>query len=333
MSLTAQNLETLGSYGYAQEEARFLFLVVAHSGYFRAGQYQAFTRRQRGAAAKFWAKLETRKHARIERFATYGPVYHVFAQKLYQDLGFEALRSRREHEIEHVERRIGALDFILGHPEFEYLDSESEKQAYFEAVAGVPRHLFPSRTYDGPKFSEPAKRYFVDRFPMFLLREPSGSVVTFSYVEPAQANRTEFKRHIERYLPLFRELPSFRFLYLARSGSQFDSARELFASLVTIPLGSSQVNDLLRYFAIRRAWDLREYGSVSEADLLFRNQARRQFAAPRFELLYQAWKTGRKSEAGVREDFRTAGRTCQVDFLTEVLKPASPNEARAESEE
>ena len=103
-------------------------------------------------------------------------------------------------------------------------------------------------------------------------------MVTFTYVHGSEASLTEFVHHLEAYLPLFRELSEFRFLYLARADSHFGKAKELFDSLVTIPLGSDVSADLLRYFQIRKAWDLSRYASLSEADLIFRNDAKARFA-------------------------------------------------------
>jgi len=88
---------------------------------------------------------------------------------------------------------------------------------------------------------------------LFIARKASSPVVSFSYIQPPEANLTEFTRHLNQYLPLFRSLSAFRFLYLARSSSHFQKARELFDSVVMIPLESSPVADLLRYFAVRKA--------------------------------------------------------------------------------
>src|SRR5262249_47575147 len=259
--------------GYTPQEAHFLYLVATHSGYFRARQFLGFTRAHWGKrTTQFWSKLQSQQHARTECFPTYGLIYHVFARKLYRHLGRENLRNRREHEIEYVQRRIDTFDFVLSHLGYHYLETEPEKLAYFEKTCGVPGHLLPSRTYYGQKDAQPTVRYFVDRFPMFVVRSSFSAVAAFSYVQPAEANLSEFTRHLNQYLPLFRALPAFRFLYLARNRSHFEKARELFDSLVTIPLGSSPVADLLRYFGVRKAWDLRQYGTVSEADLIFRNQ-------------------------------------------------------------
>src|ERR1700723_3709630 len=144
-------------------------------------------------------------------------------------------------------------------------------------------------------------------------------MVTFTYLTGPEANLREFVHHLEAYLPLFRQLSEFRFLYLARVDSHFENAKELFNSLVTIPLGSDVSADLLRYFQIRKTWDLSRYASLTESDLIFRNQTKTRFAGPRFEHLYRGWKIGRVAESDIRQDFGGSERHLTAHFATEVL--------------
>ena len=328
MSLTPSHLEALTAFGYTPQEAHFLYLVATHSGYFRARQFLGFTRAHWGKrTTQFWAKLQTRKHARTECFPTYGHVYHVFARKLYRNLGRENLRNRREHEIEYVQRRVDTFDFVLTHLDYDYLETEQEKLGFFAKTCGISEHLLPSRTYYGQRDAQPTVRYFVDRFPIFVSRSSSSPVASFSYIQPPEANLTEFSRHLHQYLPLFRALPAFRFLYIARSSSHFEKARELFDSLITVPLSSSPAADLLRYFSVRKAWDLRQYSSVSEADLIFRNQAKERFSAQRFEHLYRAWKAGRITDGHVCQEFPTDEAIHHVEFSAELLEAAGTSTA------
>jgi hypothetical protein len=88
---------------------------------------------------------------------------------------------------------------------------------------------------------------------------------------------------------------------------------------VTIPLGSDVSADLLRYFQIRKTWDLSRYTSLTEADLIFRNQAKTRFAGQRFEHLYRGWKVGRVPESDIRLDFGGSKRHATVHFTAEVL--------------
>jgi hypothetical protein len=321
MTVTATHIETLEAFGYTPQEAHFLYLVATHSGYFMARQFLGFTGAHWGKRTTlFWTKLQVNKHARIECFPKHGVMYHLFARKLYRHLGRENLRNRREHEIEYVQRRLAMLDFVLAHLDLNYLETEPAKHRYFEQMRGIPSHHFPSKTYHGQTKSQPTVRYFVDRFPMYLEASSPSPVVTFSYVQPAEANLTEFVRHLAMYLPLFRELSEFRFLYLARTDSHFNKAREHFDSLVTIPLGSNPSEDLLRYFAVRKAWDERQYGSLTEADLIFRNQARQRFEASRFEQMYRSWRSGRVTDVQVRDEFQSNETQHTVHFETRLLK-------------
>ena len=88
---------------------------------------------------------------------------------------------------------------------------------------------------------------------------------------------------------------------------------------MTIPLGSDVSLDVLRYFQIRKAWDLGRYTSLTEADLIFRNQAKTRFAGQRFEHLYRGWKVGRVAESDIRHDFGGSNRHVTVHFAADVL--------------
>ncbi len=320
MNIAPAHLDALQSLGYTEAVARFLYIVATHSGYFVARQFLAFTDAHWGKRTTiFWDKLHTNRHARTECFPKSGTVYHLFSRRLYRQIDRENIRNRREHEIEYIQRRIGMLDFVLLNQEHRYLETEQEKTSFFYDRLKVPNHFLPSKLYHGRKTSQPTVRYFVDKFPMFLGNGASSPVVTFTYLQGQEAHLTEFVRHLETYLPLFRQLSAFRFLYLARVDSHFEKAKELFHSLVTIPLGSDVSADLLRYFQIRKTWDLSRYTSLTEADLIFRNQAKTRFVGQRFEHLYRGWKVGRVTDSDIRVDFGGSKSHATVHFAAEVL--------------
>ncbi len=333
MNISSSHLDALKAFGYTEEEARFLYIVATHSGYFVARQFLAFTGAHWGnRTTTFWGKLHTQKHARTECFPKSGVIHHLFSRRLYRQLGREKLRNRREHEIEFIRQRIAILDFVLANQDRTYLETEPEKVRYFCDQLKVPNHFLPSKTFHGQRTSQPTVRYFVDKFPMFLGNEVSPSpVVTFTYIQGSEANMTDFVHHLETYLPLFRQLSEFRFLYLARADSHFEKAKEMFKSLVMIPLQSDAAKDIIRYFEVRKAWDLKQYASLTEADLIFRNEAKRRFPGDRFEHLYRGWKAARVTEANIRYEFGGDGRPHTVHFTAEILRRVAPT--RAESGE
>ena len=326
MNIAPVHVTALESLGYTEEEARFLYLVATYSGYFVARQFLAFAGVQWGKRTTlFWNKMQSKKHTRIGQMPKHGAVYHLFSRKVYRQIGRENLRNRRQHEIEYIEARIAMLDFVLGNPGFSYLETEADKVAYFNGELEVGLQHLPFRTYQGSRTVQPTVRYFVDRSPMFFQDGNSAPcVVTFSFIQGPEANLSALVHHLQDYLPLFRELREFRFLYLARLDAHFGKARELFHSLVTIPLESNPADDLLRYFSIRKAWDLREYASLSEGDLIFRNLAKERFSGQRFEHFYRAWKAGRLAESQIRCQLTGSGMPHLAHFETQILKPYAP---------
>ena len=329
MTTSPSHLDALKALGYTEPEAHFLYLVATHSGYFVARQFLGFTGAHWGKrTTMFWAKLHAQKHARTECFPKSGVVYHLFSRRLYRQIGRENLRNRREHEIEFIRQRIAMLDFVLSNQESHYLETEPEKVRFFSGQLKVPTHFLPAKTYQGSRHSQPTTRYFVDKFPMLLGGATLASpVVTFTFLQGSEASMAEFVHHLKAYLPLFRQLPEFRFLYLARVDSHFHAAKELFDSLVTIPLQSDASADIVRYFQIRKAWDLKQYGTLSEADLVFRNNAKARFPGNRFENLYRAWKAGRLTEDNIRQEFGGDGSAGTVHFAAQVLPRVAPTDS------
>ena len=328
MNLSRTQIAALQALGYTEDEARFLYLVATHSGYFLARQFLGFTGASWGKRTMlFWSKLQADRHARTYRFARGGAAYHLFSRKVYREIGGENLRNRREHELEYIRTRIAMLDFVLGNLDLDYLETEPEKVAYFCTERKVPKQHLPSKTYIGRHTVTPTVRYFVDRYPMFFPPASSNArSVTLTYIQDTQANLAGFVHHLQIYLPLFRELSEFRFLFLARTNAHFAKASELFRDLVTIPLSSNPAEDLLRYFAIRKAWDFAQYTSLTEADLIFRNLAKERFQGTRFEHLYRAWKVGRVADAEIRADLCGSDKPHTVQFDTQTLQAIGASE-------
>jgi len=323
MNIAAAHLDALQALGYTEAEARFLYIVATHSGYFVARQFLAFTGAHWGKrTTTFWNKLHTNKHARTECFPKNGTVYHLFSRRLYRQIDRENIRHRREHEFEYIQRRIGMLDFVLLNQRYQYLETEPEKLRFFCGDWNIPKHYLPARLYLSRKSPNASVRYFVDKFPMFF--DPPSPVVTFTYIHEGSAVFRDFVRYLESYLPLFLQLSDFRLVYASRTDSHFGKAAEIFNSLVKIPLESDIAEDLLRYFRVRKAWDEKQYAMVTDADLIFRNQARGRFTGERFEGLYRGWKNGRVSEMGIRQEVGTNDRQHTVGFATFLLRRLAP---------
>jgi hypothetical protein len=318
MNIARPHLDRLEALGYTSAEARFLYVVATHSGYFVARQFLAFQCVHWGKRTTvFWSKLERHKHARIERFPKSGTIYHLSSRRLYGLIEKENLRNRRVHEIDFIKRRIAILDFVIAHQQYEYLETEPEKVAHFCQKLGINESFLPARLYLGPNIARSSVRYFVDKFPIFL--NPPSPVVTFTCFHDGANGFSDFVHHLDTYLPLFRQLSEFRMLYLSRSDSYFARATEIFNSVVRIPLESDIAEDLLRYFRVRKLWNEKHYAQVTDAELIFRNQARSRFRGEIFDGLYRGWRMGLVSAEAIRQRLGSNDRPHSIAFATSKL--------------
>jgi hypothetical protein len=320
-------------FGYTEPEARFLYIVATHSGYFTLRQYLDFTGAHRGKRSSALArKLLNNGHAAVRDYMGYGSIYHLFSRTLYGEIEKGNLRNRRAHSFEFIRTRLVLLDFILGHGDVQYLESEQDKVDFFCETLRIAKEFLPAKVYEGGPGSRPTIRHFVDKFPMFLASPfpSSPPVVTFSYVDSGAGTMAGFVTHLVAYESLLRQLPSFRFLYISPKDAQFGRATERFRSIVQRPLESDVSSEILRYFHVRKRFENRQYIVPVTSDFEFLNDARRRFHGERFEGLYERWVSGVLSEGELRGEFSqmTPGRT--VFFETVLVAQHRSHLARNE---
>ena len=300
-------------FGYTEAEARFLYIVATHSGYFTLRQYLRFTGAHRGKRSSVFArKLLNNGHAAVCDYMGYGSIYHLFSRTLYGEIEKGNLRNRRTHSFDFIRTRLVLLDFVLRHTDVEYLESEEDKVDFFCETLRIAKEFLPAKVYEGAPGSRPTVRYFVDKFPMFVAQPlpVSPPVVTLSYVDCGSGTMAGFLTHLGAYQPLFRQLASFRFLYISPTDAQFRRAAEGFRSVVQRPLESDVSSEILRYFQVRKRFENRQYVVPVTSDFEFFNDARHRFHGERFETLYEKWNSGALSEGDLRSEFSqlTPGR-------------------------
>ena len=319
MKIPDQDIAALQALGYTEIEARFLYIVATHSGYFVPRQYLDFSGVKWGYRTNHFAgKLESQGHAYWREYEGVGGVYHLFSKPLYAKIGKDNLRNRRRHSVEFIKTRLILLDFILANPQYDYLETEQEKVRYFCEQLQVPKSSLPTKVYLGSSRTEPTLRYFVDKYPLFVgdLVGSSSPVVTFSYVDPGYAGIAGFANHLNDYHPLFLRLPAFRFVYIANSAVHFTQAEERFSTLIRSPLVADVSTDLLRYFRLRKAWEMKRYGLFSNAEIEWLNEATSRFRDERFASLYSLWLSGQVNDETVPREFMQASPQKQVHFAT-----------------
>ena len=158
-------VDTLAAFGWTGRDAEWLALVCLHSGAFLRRQYLAFLgQSHRELARRFIERCGT---AAVEEPWTRSGLRlcRISARSLYQALGAEHIRHRREATPEVTLRRLLSLDYVLDHLDLPWLPTEQDKVAALTA-AGVPRHTLPGRLYQGAAAA--TRRHFVHKLPLAL---------------------------------------------------------------------------------------------------------------------------------------------------------------------
>jgi hypothetical protein len=304
--MPAEQIERIKGLGYTESEAQFLYIVAVHSGYFTLRQFCTFTHATRGKRSFLFArKLLQSEHASMRYYPGVGPVFHLFSRTVYGQMEKDNLRNRRRHSFEFVRTRLMLLDFILANQGLAYFETEQDKVRFFCETMGVSKDFLPAKIYEGRPGSQPTVRYFVDKFPLFLAPPVSGapSVVTFSYVDSGCHTPCSFLTHLAAYQRLFRQLGTFRFLYIAAKDAYFGMAEDRFRLLVKRPLESDTWAEISHYFQVRKKWDNHEYVVPVTEDLEFLNIARQRFRGDCFDSLYYAWRSGELGGQALRTEF------------------------------
>jgi len=283
MPISADQVAPLRSFGYTEVESRFLYLVATHSGYFTVRQFLDFAHAKSGKRnAHLIEKLFSQGHATAQRYRRRSCVYHLHSRALYDGIGKDELRNRRNHEVRHIRARLLALDYVLAHPEDDHFETAEAKWRYLVEVLKVPEGIFR------PQTDEPDGITFPDRFPISVSPSTAEStpVVIFTYVDSEQLGLAPFVKHLRTYRRLFAALPYFQFVYVSTASKEQEEAAELFALLIR----GTGLADLRRYFDLKTKWDNQQYGQLSEDELIFLSESRKRYTGEIFATLYYLWK-------------------------------------------
>jgi hypothetical protein len=316
------SIENLLGFGYTDDEARFLYLVATHSGYFSTRQYLAFTGAKSGdKSMAFTQKVLGKGHATARLLLRNGRVYHLFSRLVYRAIGRENLRNRREHSVEHIRTKLAILDFVLGHLDYRYLETETEKVDYFCRKLSIGRALLPAKRYKGAIRERTTDRYFVDKFPLFFAPESPSSppVVTFSFVDPGLLSLASFETHLFAYNSLFSAVSQVNFVYIATRPKNFATARELFLAMAPRTTDPDPGVEGLRYFHYRHMWETKQYARLNAEQIEFLNEAKNRFNDALTDIRYEQWLNGQITAGAVSEEFRRLAPKRDVSFRTELV--------------
>jgi hypothetical protein len=289
-SVRSERVEAIQSRGFTERQARFLVLVLAHSGVFLERQYRAFAGIAHGQRTHdFLDRLVGCGFAKaITPGALHrGRLYHAQYKPLYQAIGDPDTRNRKPAELGRFVERLMLLDAVLDDSDCTWLGTPQDKRAYF--THRLHRRDAPVRVDDFPHlifrhYDEESIRYFPDKLPIGVPRE--GSRHVFLYLV-TRTRPNDFRLFLHRHRELLCMLTEWTIRLLVPR--QFQPAARLYEHAIReeymTSLTSSEVEELAWYFRARHG--NRTPAPHPDLDLVI---ARKKYGSPRFQALRQSWE-------------------------------------------
>jgi hypothetical protein len=312
-------VERIVRFGYTETEARFLYLVATHSGYFTQAHFLRFAEVEKGGlSSRLVAKAAKFGHIRTLRFGLHRLVHNLYRRRFYELLGKDNLRNRRHLSPLLIRTRLLILDFVVAHPELRYLETEHDKVEHFQFVLGIPKALLPCRIYKGAKNETETSRYFIDRSPIFLDGEASRRVPVFVYCDHGERSLLGFVSFLDNYRPVLKNLPAFRLIYSSPNAKKFPRAEGFFGRRLS---ATSRVDpsDIERYFTVRHLWDSGQTGALTSVDRQLLRRGDKQYRDPFFEEIYRRVTADKVSSGQLNALIQSALRARKRAFDTYLL--------------
>jgi hypothetical protein len=302
MNIPGESIDALTQFGYTAREAEFLYIVAVHSGFFLQRQFMQFVGvAGRGPATYFLKKALQRKHVR-EHLPERGTqkIYHLFSRTVYAALGRENSRHRKPGRYGLLEKaavRVLELDFVLAHLDCQYLEEEVDKVTYFIEEKAVSAEKLPAKLFRGQTDVE-TRRYFVEKFPIFLSGDSAASLANFTYIEDAIRSLQTFASFIQRYRPLFEALGrDFKLIFVSNSTRSFQSARGAFVRALSGAKREREQKQVGRFFWLRKMADEKRFKELAHKEVIEWQRGLKLYSHPKYEAQYQTWRqTGKLPE-------------------------------------
>ena len=194
--------KALEPFGWTREEAEWVALVCLHSGVFTRSQFQFHFRAHPSRAARFVQGLVDQRLAVDGGMPAAGgtstKVCRISYKGIYRALEIPNIRHRRRATAGVLVRRLLSLDYVIEHPDLEWMPTEEEKVWYCEHL-GVGKDHLPKRVYRGA--ARAGARYFNLKLPI-----AGGRVTTFVYIDPGNETDTELRYWGESHEDLWNAL-------------------------------------------------------------------------------------------------------------------------------
>lgn len=312
-------LEQVRRFGYTATEAPFLYLAATHSGYFTQQQFLRYAAVGKGGlGSRLIAKGSALGQIRSTQFGLHTMIHNIYGRRFYEAIAKDNIRNRRRLSPELIRSRLLILDFILAHPEQEYLETEHEKVQYFHSQLKLHVALLPVRIYKGAKDETETHRYFVDRCPIFLEPHGASEIPVFVYCDDGGSSLLAFISYLESYKPLLQSLATFRLIYASPNAKKFSRAQDLFTRRIARST-CIDIAHLQRYFTIRSFWESGQTASLTREDRDILRQGDEHYRDAFLEKIYRQWSASKLSATELpsflNRDFKAGEKAFETYLL------------------
>ena len=286
-------VELLRTFGYNEQEASFLYLVITHSGFFTRQQFLGFTGKTKGwAVHRFTETLLGQGHASFMKLGGGVYLFQLKCREMYDALDKPNLRVRSAFSDDFIRARLFTLDFVITHPDLNYLETSAEKLAFFAEKMGLPTKVLPGKTYAGIHFQGWQTLYFTDRQPIFLepssRSDPNVLRPVFVYCDAYERSLDAFKTHLKRYGDLLYRLGDFRFVYASPHPKKLPRAEAMFDRFMRSH-ERVDLSELIRYFRVQWSWDNQKWAELTREDRDRIRAGMKRFCGEPFVSAYARW--------------------------------------------
>ncbi len=321
MMTNEKRIQSLADLGYTEREAAFLCMAALQGGFFLRRQYLDFLGAKSGYADDLLIqKIVNLSHGRIAVLLQ-TQLCHLSSRPFYTAIGEPDNRHRRMRSSLSMQTKLMALDYVLANRGHGYLATEEEKVDYFYRQLGVAASNLPVKTYHSSTNDATTEHYFVDKFPVAVIRESPAAapLVSFCYIDEGSVATPGFETWLAQYARLFSCLDRFRVVYVATKEAYFEKAEKLFRHFShtlpgVAPRAMGSFNDrLLRYFELENSFRKGDLSRLDAAKLDDLRRLRLEFSDVKTERLFEVW--------------RQAGPDAVVRYLDEIQPDLPPREA------
>lgn len=313
--------------GFTERQARFLVLVMRHTGVCIPRQYASVAGIANGGRRcnAFFDKLIKRRYAHeIRCVHNRARVYHVHHKPLYFLIGEASSRYRRPLSPRVAVERLMLLDAVLAAGDVDWLTTAAEKAAYLERLK-ADATLDPSQQPSGDDAS-PAASPFSAGLPIGLASD-GRAVLLFLASEPTTDG---FRSFLRTHAGLLRVVPTWtiRIVFPRPLDHAYHAYQTVIHEELESPLHAATIGELQSLFELRLAAARGEHMGPLNQGLL--RKGHEKFAAARFTAMYHRWLKHRDavfagpSSPAIAEALNTGRGRVESSVLRHVYRHLSP---------